>query len=265
MPEIGNADLPRDSQLTLIAPLPSENDMGVWFSWDASFGTVILRQVGDNDNPDAYTGFLKSGAESPRLSRTGPPPQSTGAIFVDYLILGFEHILPKGLDHILFVLSLFFLSLKFRPLLIQVTAFTLAHTITLALAVLDLVTLPADIVEPLIALSIAYVAIENLMGTDIKTRRTVIVFLFGLLHGLGFASVLTDVGLSSDRLVISLIGFTLGVEVGQLAVILGAYLLLGLPFGGRTWYRRAVIIPGSAAIAVIGVYWTVERILGGLS
>ena len=133
--------------------------------------------------------------------------------------MGFDHIVPKGLDHILFVLGLFFLAAQFRPLLLQISLFTLAHTITLALAALGYVNLPGSIVEPLIAASIVFIAIENVWARGISRWRPFVIFGFGLLHGLGFASVLGEFGLPEETFVAALIGFNVGVEVGQLAVI----------------------------------------------
>ena len=117
-----------------------------------------------------------------------------------------------------------------------------------------------DDVEPLIAASIVYVAVENIIGGRIGAFRVAVVFCFGLLHGLGFASVLGDVGLEAGRFVVGLIGFNIGVELGQLAVIAAAFLLVGLPFGKKSWYRMGVTIPVSLAIAAVGAWWTVERV-----
>jgi len=176
-----------------------------------------------------------------------------------YLILGFEHILPKGLDHILFVLGLFFLSCKIQPLLWQVTAFTIAHTITLALSVYGIVSLPPSVVEPLIALSITFVAVENLVTTQIKPWRPFVVFSFGLLHGLGFASVLRELGLPGKEYITALVAFNIGIELGQLSVILLAFVLVGW-FQQNDWYRSRIAIPSSGLIAAIGGYWAFERI-----
>src|SRR5438128_2352916 len=137
--------------------------------------------------------------------------------------LGFTHILPNGLDHILFVLGLFFLTTNVRSVLAQVTAFTVAHSITLGLALYGIASLPASIVEPLIALSIAYVAIENLVTTDLKPRRLALVFSFGLLHGMGFAGVLRELGLPPSQFLTALLTFNVGVEAGQLSVIAVAF------------------------------------------
>ncbi len=177
-----------------------------------------------------------------------------------YLQLGFTHILPLGLDHILFVLSLFLLNPKLKPVLWQATAFTVAHTITLGLAMYKVIKPPANIVEPVIALSIMYVALENIFSSKLKASRIGVVFLFGLIHGMGFASALTELGLPKNAYFSSLLMFNLGVELGQVTVILAAFFLLGKIFGNKSYYRNKIVIPLSILIAAIAAYWTVERI-----
>jgi hypothetical protein len=177
--------------------------------------------------------------------------------FREYLLLGFTHILPLGADHILFVLGMFLLTSRVRPVLAQVTAFTLAHSITLALSIYGVVSLPARIVEPLIALSIVCVAVENLVVRDVRPHRIALVFAFGLLHGLGFAGVLRDLG---GDFVTALLAFNAGVELGQLAVIAIAWLLVVRWSRERTWYRRRVLVPASLAIAGMGLFWTIARV-----
>ena len=177
-----------------------------------------------------------------------------------YLQLGYTHILPLGVDHILFVLSLFLLNPKLKPILWQATAFTVAHTITLGLAMYGVIKPPSNIVEPVIALSIMYVALENIFSNKLRASRIGIVFLFGLIHGMGFASALTSLGLPKNAYLESLLMFNLGVELGQVTVIIAAFLLLGLPFGNKPYYRKRVVVPLSIIIATIAAYWTVERI-----
>ncbi len=188
---------------------------------------------------------------------------ATGAVDVvaRYLVLGFLHILPKGLDHILFVVGLFLLAARWKPLLWQVSAFTLAHTVSLALATFGVVSVSPRIVEPLIALSIAYVAVENLWNRELKPWRPFVVFGFGLLHGLGFAGVLAELGLPKAEAVPALISFNVGVEAGQLAVLAAAFLLFGV-WRERPWYRRAIVVPASVGIAGVGLYWAIERAFG---
>ena len=176
-----------------------------------------------------------------------------------YLKLGYEHILPKGLDHILFVLALFFASTRLKPLLIQISVFTVAHTITLGLAAAGWVKSPSTVVEPLIAISIAFVAIENLVAKDMTPWRPPVVFGFGLFHGLGFASVLIDLGLPDDQFLTALVGFNVGVELGQISVVLAAWWLFHRWFN-KPWYRRRVGMPASFLIALTGLWWAVQRI-----
>jgi hypothetical protein len=254
--EIGDPELPRDSFLTLSAPLPRDGST-VQIGWIAAYGPLIIRQAEGGD--DAYAGFLDKGALSEPLPRTGTVSEPASSVFLRYIWVGFDHIVPKGLDHILFVLGLFLLSTRIRPLLTQITIFTVAHTITLALAASGVVSISAAIVEPLIALSIVYVAIENVFTRKLTPWRPFIIFVFGLLHGLGFASVLGEFGLAPGRFVSALVGFNIGVEVGQIAVVATAFLLVGLWFGRKPWYRKVVSIPASLVIAAIGAYWAVER------
>jgi len=175
-----------------------------------------------------------------------------------YLKLGYQHILPLGLDHILFVLALFFASSRLKPLVWQISAFTLAHTLTLGLATLGLITLSSGIVEPLIALSIVFVAVENLVFRDMQRWRPLVVFGFGLFHGLGFAGVLHELGLPQDQLLPSLLSFNIGVEAGQLTIILLLWFALHR-FREASWYP--LLAKGvSALIAVVALWWVVERV-----
>ena len=177
-----------------------------------------------------------------------------------YLALGYTHILPKGLDHILFVLGLFLLSVRVRPILIQVTTFTVAHSITLGLTIFGILSLPSSVVEPLIALSIAYVAVENLVTSELRPWRLALVFLFGLLHGMGFAGVLSDLGLPRDQFLTALLSFNLGVEGGQLTIVALATVCV-FAYRHHSWYHRRIVVPASVLIASIGVYWTIVRLL----
>jgi len=176
-----------------------------------------------------------------------------------YLAVGFHHIIPEGQDHILFVLGLFLFSARIGPLLWQVSAFTVAHSITLGLALYGVVRLPSSVTEPLIAASIVFVAVENLFTKDVKPWRYAVVFCFGLIHGLGFASAFANVGLPRQDFLIGLVGFNLGVECGQLAVITSAFVLVGW-FRHRPWYRKVIVIPASSAIALVALFWTFQRI-----
>jgi len=177
-----------------------------------------------------------------------------------YLKLGFQHIIPQGFDHILFVAGLCLLSAKVKTIFWQATAFTVAHSITLALSMKNIIVVPPAIVEPIIALSILFVAVENIILSELKPWRVVIVFLFGLIHGMGFASSLNEIGLPPDKFYTSILSFNIGVELGQIAVITGMFLLMIIPLRNKTWYRRAIVYPLSIIIALVAVYWTVERV-----
>jgi hypothetical protein len=205
---------------------------------------------------------LAPGAESWPVPLVGPR-LAPGRLetFRRFLALGVTHILPWGLDHVLFVLGLALLSPRLGPLLAQVTAFTVAHTLTLALSSYGVVRLSPEIVEPLIALSIVYVAVENVVSPKLRASRVVLVFAFGLLHGLGFAGVLGEIGLPEGQRLTALLGFNVGVELGQLGVIVLAALGLGawVKLGGE---RKGVVRPASVLIAAVGLFWFVQRIAG---
>ncbi len=177
-----------------------------------------------------------------------------------YLRLGFRHIVPEGADHILFVLGLFFLGITWRKLLSQTTVFTIAHATTLFLSTYGIFRLPSRYVEPAIALSIAWIAIENVVKPKLGPGRLAIVFGFGLIHGLGFASSLSDVPFPKKDFVVALLGFNFGVDFGQLFVIALAFLAVGR-FRNEPWFRRRIAIPCSLAIAAVGLFWAVQRII----
>jgi len=211
---------------------------------------AVFREWLDNDKT----------ASTPFVLGKQVVPMTRGEVVRRYLALGFHHIVPEGADHILFVLGIFLLSRRLKEVLWQVTAFTVAHTITLGLTIYGLVSVSPRIVEPAIALSIVYVAVENVLRSRLKPSRVALVFCFGLLHGMGFAGVLREVGLPRAEFLSGLLSFNAGVELGQLAVIAGATLLLGLPFGERVWYRQRVAVPLSLTIGAVGTYWAVQRI-----
>jgi hypothetical protein len=179
-------------------------------------------------------------------------------VFLSYFRLGVEHIVPLGADHALFVAGLFLSAATVRTLVWQVSAFTVAHALTLALMATGAVQARAAVVEPLIALSIVAVAVENIATRGFHWRRPLLVFAFGLLHGLGFGGALAALGLPADDLLVGLLGFNLGVEVGQLIVIATLFALLGW-FRQAPWYRARVVVPASVVIAAVGAYWSIQR------
>jgi hypothetical protein len=260
IPPVGDVALSRQTVVRLGGAAPA-GAKTLAFSYAGRFGSCVLR-VREGERLDAV--WLKKGERSvPYVLGKGFDQRTMADVLLEYTALGFTHIVPLGLDHILFVLGLFLLSTRMAPLLIQVTAFTVAHTLTLALSVYGVVSLPSSIVEPLIAASIVYVAVENILTPNLKPWRALVVFGFGLLHGLGFAGVLVEVGLPHGQFVPALVSFNVGVELGQLAVIAIAYLAVGIWGRNRAWYRPRVVIPASATVAAVGLFWTVQRVLGG--
>ena len=260
IPAIGDVELTRDSTIILRGSLPP-NTSELYWTWPANYGSSVVR-FSDAADMQQQSQWLKTGQTSD-VYMVGS--QNTGftttQVIADYLVIGFEHIVPKGLDHILFVVGIFLLSIRLKTLLLQVTAFTIAHTITLGLSIYGVIAVSPGIVEPLIALSIAYVGIENCFSSKLQPWRVALVFCFGLLHGMGFAGVLSEIGLPRSEFMTALISFNVGVEFGQLAVIGVCLLLLGW-CRSRPWYRNYVAIPISALIFVTGIYWTWERIFG---
>ena len=264
IPVPGYTKVPRISLIVLEGPIPAATESLRWY-YPSAFGdnAVRVRQVDEKNARWHWSSWqwIRDDRISEPFSLTEvfTEPDFT-TVVVDYVGAGFDHIIPNGLDHILFVFGLFLFSTRMRPLLWQITMFTIAHSITLALAMTGLLELPARVVEPLIALSIAYVGVENVWHRRLHRSRLLLVFAFGLLHGLGFASVLADFGMPERAFATALIAFNIGVELGQLVVVALGYLALGIWFGRRPDYRRWVVIPGSLSIAMIGLYWTWERL-----
>jgi hypothetical protein len=183
-----------------------------------------------------------------------------GLVVGYYLKLGFQHIIPQGLDHILFVSALCLLSTKIKTILWQATAFTAAHSVTLALSMKNIIVVPSAITESIIALSICFVAIENMLFSELRPWRVLIVFLFGLIHGLGFASALNEIGLPPNKFYTSILAFNGGVELGQILIIILIFSSIVAAWGKKDWYRRRIVFPLSAIITLIACYWVLERI-----
>ena len=186
--------------------------------------------------------------------------EPTETVLYYYLKLGFSHIIPSGMDHILFVSALCLLSNKIKTILWQATAFTVAHSVTLALSMKNIIVVPSAITEPIIAMSIVFVAIENILFSELKAWRILIVFMFGLIHGMGFASALNEIGLPPNKFYTSIIAFNSGVEVGQATIIIIVFSSFVPLWGKKSWYRQRVVYPLSAGIALIAGYWTIVRL-----
>ena len=264
IPEPGYTQVPRNSRLVLTGRIPRDTGTLRWY-YPARFGdnAVRVRQVDEANERWHWSAWqwIRDDRSSELFTLDelfGERPLAETVL--DYIIIGFEHILPAGLDHILFIIGLFLLSPRLKPLLWQVTMFTLAHSLTLGLAMTGVIALPAQIVEPLVALSIAWIGIENIRRARLENSRLIIIFLFGLLHGLGFAGVLSEFGMPRDSFLVALISFNIGVEFGQLAIILMAFVAVYAIMHRQELYRRIVVIPVSALITLTGLFWTIERV-----
>lgn len=264
IPPPGYTKVPRISLIVLEGPIDRSANHLTWY-YPAAFGdnAVRVRQVDEQNEKWHWSSWqwIRDDTVSKPFSLQEVFTQpSTWQIFVDYVDAGFDHILPSGYDHILFILGLFLLSTQLRPLFWQITMFTLAHSITLGMTIYGLIDLPARIVEPLIALSIAYIGIENIWHKKLHNSRLLVVFAFGLLHGMGFAGFLSEFGMPDDAFFIALLGFNVGVELGQITLLIMAFAVVGYWLGNKSYYRRVFVLPSSVIITVIGLYWTWERI-----
>ncbi len=197
---------------------------------------------------------VKASEISSNRTETRPSKQTQ---VESWILSGFRHVIPMGLDHILFILGLFLLAPRLKPLLGQSLLFTLAHSITLALVIFGVIHFPAKWVEVLIAVSIAWIGIENLFAKRINTSRLYLVFGFGLIHGMGFAEVLRGKlgDLSGKALALPLVSFNIGVELAQATLLICAFIIL-IPF--RKWTVSIQNI-GSILIALVALFWIYQR------
>ena len=274
--DVTNPELIRETQIRFRLPFPTpapesspasspDGQAMVNINWPMAMGGLLIRQHGDNSNA-SYVEFLPMGGQSRGFALGEIYQLSLFDIVQRYIHSGIIHIVPHGLDHILFVIGLLAFSRSGHHLLLQISLFTVAHTLTLAAASLGLITLSPALVEPLIALSIAYIGVENLMRSSpqitpqFTLMRGSVVFAFGLLHGLGFASVLADFGLPDTAFLASLISFNIGVEIGQLIIVIPLFVLLRYILAEQKYYKIIFQIPVSVLIALTGIYWALERV-----
>ena len=182
-------------------------------------------------------------------------------MFSDYLKIGFLHVIPFGFDHILFILSLFFFNSRLKTAIMQCSLFTIAHSLTLAMVTLGYIKFNSGIIESMIALSIFFVSMENTGSSRLGWWRLGMVFVFGLVHGMGFATALRESGIPQNDFFSALIGFNLGVESAQVAIILCCYFFISKWLSRKEWYQAKLVNPISFGISCIALFWAVERFL----
>ncbi len=239
--------------IRLVLPAPGASTLEIALPLSLGRSLILIAGEGGEDQPL----FLEPGERSGPIDLDRPGGAwRTAQVFLEQGVL---HIVPLGLDHILFVIALAVVSVRLRWLILQISAFTLAHTATLALSALDIVPAPAGLVEPLIALSIAAMALDNIRRPEPAPWRPYAVVGFGFLHGFGFAGALRELGLPEGQEIVALAAFNVGVEIGQILVVAAVFLAVGW-FMKTAGYRQFVIVPVSLAVAVVGLFWFFERI-----
>ena len=233
----------------------------VTFETEKSLGPIIFRDfsnvLGNKEKPKSQ--WLQAGAKTNPININIDEVDYTNLI-ISAVWSGILHIIPYGFDHILFVLGLFFFSYKIKPLLIQVTTFTVAHSITLILGSLGYVSISSSIIESFIAASIIWIGVENLFRRNMNFSRTSVIFCFGLLHGLGFATMFKQIGLEGSDYFLNLLSFNIGIEIGQIATLLPLIFLIPI-FNRISWYRMLIAIPASVIIALFGANMFIDRVL----
>ena len=234
---------------------PGPGELRIHWSSEEEAQLIILTESGEKH--DIHSVSPGGDLILLQVAETGGGKVSNQSAFGGWVLTGFRHVLPLGLDHMLFIFGLFLMTLKWRPLMWQSLLFTLSHSATLALSILGLVHLDSKLVEILIAFSIAFIGVENLFAKKIGKLRYTLVFVFGLVHGMGFASVMADKvkGATGAELIQPLLGFNVGVEIAQITVLAVSFVLFWLL---RKHTRPAQIV-GSIVVALAGAGWMIER------
>ncbi|WP_411826839.1 HupE/UreJ family protein [Luteolibacter sp. AS25] len=242
---------------------PEAGKLEAFWHDDLQSELIIIIEEGENLGLlSVSTGMsdtiLEKEADPDDGSKAASTTPDRSALAESWIISGYRHVIPLGLDHLLFIIGLFLLAPRWKPLMGQSLLFTFAHSITLALAIFGVISLPSKLIEILIAASIAWIGIENLLVRELKPKRLIIVFAFGLLHGMGFASVLGDKldGISGAQIALPLVGFNVGVELAQITVLICSFLVL---WPLRRWTKKVQIV-GSVFVALAGLFWMFERI-----
>jgi hydrogenase/urease accessory protein HupE len=261
-PEWLNAEILADRQSVryhlrypLTSPAGVVSISTVMFPYDPAHQTFINVYEGDTLLP--WQAILD--ANHPDTEYIAGTRQGVFAVIAKFIPSGIHHILI-GPDHLLFLVGLLLLGGSLRRLAMVVTAFTVAHSITLSLAALNILNPPARLIEPAIALSIVYVGADNLLAQGGRDMRTWIAFAFGFIHGFGFANVLREMGLPPRALGWSLFSFNLGVEIGQLLVVVLVASAFAALRSRSEWAGRQLVFAGSIIVMIAGAFWFVERV-----
>ncbi|WP_425046335.1 HupE/UreJ family protein [Primorskyibacter sp. S87] len=254
---VGNTDLPRTTEISLTGPLAGSPSLTL--TWPENSGGLVLRQLGVEE---PYAGYLRSGEATPRIALAGGAARTLQDNLERYLPIGFEHVLPRGSLHILFMLSLFFLNRRVWPLVWQIGAVVTGHFAAIALYINGQADFSPELAKMLLTGALFVVALENVFTNRVHVWRIAVLIGFGVVHGLSFANELSGAGLPREQVVPSMLGYNLGVDFGHLAVIAIALLTIGLGLWRKPWYRGRLAIPLSLAFALIALYWLVSGPIG---
>ncbi|WP_313771747.1 HupE/UreJ family protein [Neobacillus niacini] len=218
--------------------------------------TILLTEAQEEQPQDGQTAQPDESSEQENQLEAAPAEETSNSGWFSFFKLGMLHILT-GYDHLLFLLALLLRKQTFKQYAAIITSFTIAHSITISLAVLGIITLPSRFVEAVIAFSIVYVALENIFRKEIN-HRWGLTFLFGLIHGLGFANILKEMNIPKADLAVALVNFNIGIEVVQLALVLLVLPLLTYMFKLKS--SGLIIKAGSIIVAALGAFWLIERL-----
>jgi hydrogenase/urease accessory protein HupE len=218
--------------------------------------TILLAEAQEEQPQDGQIAQPEESPEQQGQSEAAPQVETSNSSWFSFFKLGMLHILT-GYDHLLFLLTLLLRKQTFKQYAAIITSFTIAHSITISLAVLGVITLPSRFVEAVIAFSIVYVALENIFRKEIR-HRWGLTFIFGLIHGLGFANILKEMNIPKGDLAVALVNFNIGIEVVQLALVLLVLPLLTYMFKLKS--SKMIIRIGSIIVAALGAFWLIERL-----
>lgn len=257
---IGYKKRPRKTVLTLTTQLDQRIKTLTWQYLKDSGDSALRYQVFEKNKYNWQPWQWLRNGESSNINITHHDPVSAVQRLFKFIAVGFNHVLT-GWDHILFIIGIALFPLLWKKLLLFISVFTLAHSLSLGLSMFGLVEISPRIIEPLIAFSITYVAIENLFPKQSIPRKSIIIFLFGLVHGLGFADMLKNFEMQIGHFSTTLIGFNIGVELAQIVIVLSVISSLFVIRLCHLDIKKIAIIPFSILIALVGFWWGIQRLL----